>query len=187
MSLDERIESLMGMGLDQKCWALAGLVFMALFVVGWKVFIGPDMAALKTMRLQTADARSTRSALDELTTLKAGLDQYRGDLSPGAEPDWLIDVANRLAGEAGITLLSVSPQSASLAQAKGFLYQPVSLTLEAEGGYHKIGRFVEKLENHRPMIRLQSLHMNLQKNSAGQPVLRSEMTISAFYPAEPAQ
>ena len=92
------------------------------------------------MKLQS-DKKKTE-AFQQIAGFETRLKKYDALLSRSLEVDRLMQTVNRLGAESGLSLLSATPQPVI----EGPDCQIAALAIEAGGGFHALGKFVEKIE-----------------------------------------
>ena len=155
------------------CAAVSVVLFL-----GWKGLVQKDLQTLKSLKQAVSENTQKSAKFEDNAALKKKLNHYEAFLSKNRQVDWLIETVNRLAAESGLALLSASPQ----ATREDSDYPKLVLLVEAEGGYHELGRFVEKLENNRPLVLINSLRVGPSDMfTTGK--LKTTLTLGAFYSA----
>lgn len=172
------IEQLKKLEFSQKKYGVAATAALVVLFVGWKLFITKDLETLGELKRTAAENAPKTALVQETEALEQKLKRYEEFLSETRQPDWLIDQVNTYAADSGLTLLSVVPQASR--EGEGGTARTL-LALEAAGVYHQFGRFIEKLENHRPLIKILSIKIFRQEDTAqGQ---KMTMTLASFYSA----
>ncbi len=155
-------------------------IFIVGFLAGWKFLISPDMKTLRKLNVDIRGVTEKKQSLFEISQLEGRIKGYQTFVSKSKEEDWLMEVVNRAAGEASLVLLSAAPQPLK----EDADYHQIALVTEVGGGYHALGKFIEKIENHEPMIRIDRLRVEPQKNEQGKAMgIRATISLSAYYPA----
>ena len=173
----------MTLGLETKKILLSAAVFLVLFALGWKIFIRADIRAFGNVKKEIAGYAEKQATLKEIAGLENRLQSYEPFLSKTRQADWIIETVSRLAAEAGLNLVSATPQNFL---GENTEFQKISLSVEAGGGYHSLGRFVEKIENYRPLIRIIGLRVsrpNAQDTSGN---LQLTLSLAAYTSAQGA-
>lgn len=171
------IEKFKALSFEQKkkiAMLAAGL--MVLFV-GWKFLVEKDIRTLKELKQAVSENAPKQAVVDETAFLEKKLKNQSELLCKTSQADWLIDTVNTFAADSGLTLLSVVPQAPREWDGD---YAKIVLTLEAGGTYHELGHFVEKVENHKPLIKLNLLRVLRTEKSGGKD-LKFTMTLGVFY------
>lgn len=109
-----------------------------------------------------------------LKRLEGQVKQYQQDM-PEATPDWLLERLNRLASETGIDFDKIEP--------KGYIaklgpYQLQGLYIELRTDYHRLGGFINKLENLSPFIKVLDLNIAGNKDDIKRHIVK--LTVGAY-------
>lgn len=172
------IEKFKALNWVQKKGIVAAAAGLAVFFLGWKILVKNDIRTLKALRQAAAENAPKQAVVDETGVLEKKLKDHTAFLSTNRQADWLIDTVNTYASESGLSLLAVAPQTAREGNGD---YGKIVLTLEADGTYHELGHFVEKIENQKPLIKINFLRI-LRVEERARSSLKFTMTLSAFYP-----
>lgn len=171
------IEKFKALRFDQKKKIAALAAALAVLFLGWKILIEKDIRDLKELKHAASENAPKQAVVDETAHLEKKLKNYSDLLSKVRQADWLIDTVNTYAADSGLTLQSVVPQPSRDGEGD---YGKIVLTMEAEGTYHNMGHFVEKIENDRPLIKINVLRILRPEGWSGNG-LKFTVTVSAFY------
>ncbi len=163
--------------LQQRKMILAVLTALVLSGLMARFLILPDTAAVKKNRLLIAEAQSRWKTMEEIIPFEAQVNSYRASLSPSKEPDWMMKKVQEAASQSGLNLVSVSPQNPE----KEDSFERLPLSVEAQGGYHQVGKFLELIENSKPSILLGQLRMEKFGINTTVQKLRINMVLYAYY------
>ncbi|MCK4422990.1 MAG: type 4a pilus biogenesis protein PilO [Candidatus Omnitrophica bacterium] len=151
-----------------------------ILLVYYFLFLGPQSAALKkyqsqagTLKQQVADASRLVSNLEVIREQKINLSErinlIEGKIPGEREVTVLLDYVSDMAGESKVEIIGLEPVRAgkikrppSLAQGQQLQINPFSETLvlvRGKGGYHQLGRFINKIEN-SGIMRLKEFRVN---------------------------
>ena len=126
--------------------------------MGIRTIIASDMKNLKNQKALYSDVVKRDKELSQAAPLQTQIAAYSNQLSKTKEPDWMIQTVQKAAGDAGLSLVAVTPQDFI----KEGDFEKLFLSVEGDGSYHQVGKFMEVIENHTPFIFLSQ--MRLEKN-----------------------
>ena len=149
-----------------------------ILLVYYFLFLGPRAAALKkyqsqagTLKQQVADASRLVSNLEAIREQKINLSERINLIEekiPGErEVTVLLDYVSDMAGESKVEIIGLEPVRANKTKlppplAEGEQVNPFSETLvlvRGKGGYHQLGKFINKIEN-SGIMRLKEFRVN---------------------------
>ena len=170
------IEKFKALSLQNKKIILGTIVFLATVFLGWKFLLEPDLKSIDVAKKISSENVRKGTVLQEIAAMEKKLKTFEPLLSGAQQSDWLIEAVNRMAAESGLTLLSASPQPPS----KDADFTRIALTIEASGGYHNLGRFIEKIENYRPLIKVSNLRiLRSERRDPGN--LKITLSVNSYY------
>lgn len=161
---------------------ILGIIALVLLMT---LVFGPNLKKISRLRGQireqsgkAANAEREVSDLARLRLSLKGLEgrvgQYKKDM-PLATPDWLLERLNILAGETEIDFDKIEPRG-YITQAG--LYWLQGLHIELKTDYHKLGRFINKLENLSPFIKVIDLSIVSNKDNINKHVVK--LTVGTY-------
>ena len=153
-----------------------GIITVGL-LVGVFVVVKPELNRGERLRSEVAVGREKQLLVSDILRFHRLLRSYEPLLSKSPESDWHMEAVNRMAGEAGLILTSAAPQPVATKD----VFQKMSLQIEAIGGYHNLGRFAERLENYRPLIKIDSFKIERQRKEEDQKSLKIVLFVSSYY------
>lgn len=156
---------------------VGGASFLLVLFFGFKIWIAGDLDYLKNARKETATSLKKETLLREISNLKHRFGSVESNLAKNKNADWLIEEVSRLAASSGLALWSAVPQVPQ--DATGF--QKISLLIEAAGNYHELGLFIEKIENHRPLIKIQNLRAADKGDPNSTDRLQLSISLAAYF------
>lgn len=165
------------LNLESKKAVLTAAIFLVFFALGWKIFIRADIRAFGNVKTEIANYAEKQAALKEIADLENRLRSYEPLLSKTRQADWIIETVSRLAAETGLSLVSATPQNFL---GENTEFQKISLSVEAGGGYHNLGRFVEKIENYRPLIKIVNLRVSRANLQGASGNLQLTLSLAAY-------
>jgi len=145
---------------EQKRMILAVLVGVVGVGLGAQFVVTADLAAIHRNAALFLEQSRKEKSLAEVAGYQTQVESHRTELTPRREADWMMEAVRGAVTASGLSLVSVSPQNPE----KDENFEKLSLSVEAEGGYHQVGHFIEVLENHKPFIFL--THLRLEKGAA---------------------
>lgn len=158
---------------------LWGVVCIIVIVVLITLVFSPNLRKIGTLRANIRKERSkvvkAEKEVLELAKIKLNLkrledqiEKYQQDM-PLATPDWLLERLNTLANEIGIEFDRIEP--------KGYIsqigpYGLQGLYVELKTDYHRLGRFINKLENLSPFIKVIDLSIAGNKDDIRKHIIK---------------
>ena len=170
------IEKIKALGTQQKLWAMAGAIFLVDAFLGWQFLLKRDLQMIRLAETRILTSQKKHAVFSEIAATENRLKKYRGLLSESSEVEWLIETVNQLVSDTGLVLISASPQPLKI----GADTHRISLSLEAGGGFHSLGKFLEKIENNAPFIKVSDLKVERGQGVAGQQGLRVTLLLNAI-------
>jgi type IV pilus assembly protein PilO len=132
-----------------------------------------------------SDISKSQVMLRKLAELKAANQQLQMELKAvteklpsSSEEASLPDIITDLAKESGLTLKAVSPGEKK--PGPGSLYTQSQYTVEVVGGYHDIGRFMEKFDRMTRVLTVSDLLMSSAKLNGTKMDIPAKFTVLAF-------
>ena len=151
---------------------LTGVVGSAL---GLRLFIFGDIGEIKKNKRLVSEAVKRKTALSRAEAALAQMRSRRDLLAASRNPDWMMRAVYKAAAESGLSVTSISPQNLEKSQD----FEKISLIVEAEGGYHQVGKFMEFIENQKPWIFLSQLRLEKLPGAGRQ--LKFTSVLSAYH------
>lgn len=111
---------------------------------------------------------------ENLKRQEADVKQY-GEVMPQGTADWLLERLNSLASEIGIDFDKIEPRG-NISQMGSYLLTGMYLELKTD--YHTLARFINKLENTSPFIKILDLSIAGNKNNVTKHVVK--FTVGAY-------
>lgn len=164
----------------------AGIIFV---VVLFSFVLGPSFRRSSELRTKIAVTKDklteAKLEIEGLAKLKQNLKkqedkikQYQQDM-PEPTPDWLLGKINSLALETGINFDKMEHRG-HISQLGRYWLQGLYLELSAD--YHTLGKFINKLENASPFLKVLDLSIMADKNN---PVKHNvKLTVGAYVAEE---
>ncbi len=162
---------------QQKRILLVLAVGLAVSGLGMRSFVSGDLAAIQKNKTLLAKAVQRNAALTQTVFLATVAQKYQEALSRSRENSWMMEAVHRSASEAGFSVLSVSPQNSE----KKDVFEKMSLSVEGDGSYKQIGKFVELMENHNPWIFLDTLRLEKATPPGFSRRLKAYLILSAYH------
>ncbi len=139
-----------------KVIGLCALIAIAVGVLGWNGLLKPMAEQVKKLSVSRSNEIERNKYFNTIAEDERKLLSYKKFLSKTQDSSWLIDFVNRVAGEAGLSLGSVSPEGAG---ADLEAYPKISLRIETHCGYHELGEFISRIESASTFIRINYISM----------------------------
>jgi type IV pilus assembly protein PilO len=131
-----------------------------------------EISKSQVMQRKLAELKTANQKLQ--LELKAATEK----LPSGSEEASLLDTITGLAKESGLTLKSASPSEKK--PGPGNLYIQSQYTVEVVGGYHDIGRFMEKIDRMTRVLTVSNLMMSSAKLNGTKMNIPAKFTVLAF-------
>ena len=99
--------------------------------------------AIATIAQHLRKEQATQALRAEVANSLGELEQFRRQLSPTRDTEWLVGEVSRLAEEAGIQLSAIVQQEPRTVQG----FTQLAVTLQVNTSYHRLGQLISRLEN----------------------------------------
>lgn len=139
-----------------KVAGLCALIVIAAAVFGWNGLLKPKAELIGKLAVSRANEIERNKYFNSIAEDERKLLAYKKYLSKTQDSSWLIDFVNRVAGETGLSLGSVSPEGAG---ADLEAYPKISLRIETHCGFHELGEFISRIESAPTLIRINYISM----------------------------
>lgn len=168
-----------------KLVAITFVVAVGTLIAGWSFVVKPELNAAAKIRAEKNDYRERVGLVSKIADAEKRLAALHGRLPEKAEISWLIETINKLADDAGISLLSVTPVSRE--PFEGYYRLPVRIDIECS--YHQLGDFVSRVENSPRFLSVRAMRVEGQRvpDASGAAKLRVNLLLSALYPGAEAK
>ena len=164
---------------------LGVLGLVAIVAAGWFVLLAPlqvEISGLEARRQQLAtelaQARSQVAELQrfrrEVADLQAKLDLLKAKLPTERETPGLYRAVNEAAQAAGLGVALFQPREP---RQKEYVAE-IPITITAEGGYHQLGQFFERVAGLERVVKLGD--MKLTGLTKARSVLRADLTLATY-------
>lgn len=114
------------------------------------------MTLIKNVRETTKDAANIDILKKRQEDLKTKVNFYTQKLPRGKEISALLESLSRVAKESQIKIIEIKPRDRDI-RSKGEMYLEVPIAVKASGGYHQLGKFINKLEGGLRFIRISDI------------------------------
>lgn len=162
-----------------------GIVGTIVIVVLITLILGPNLRRIGELRTKIRKQRDkvikAEREVSELARIRLNLkrleDQvkkYQQDM-PLATPDWLLERLNILANEEGIDFDRIEPKG-HITEIGPYWLQ--GLYVELKTDYHRLGRFINKLENLSPFIKIIDLSITGNKENINKHIVK--LTVGTY-------
>lgn len=165
---------------------ILGVVFgIIVIVVLMTLVFGPNLKRIGILRIGIHEEREkvvkAEKEILRFPTVKLNLKRLREEVRqyqvnmPEATPDWLLERLNNLGSETEISFDKIEPRG-YITQAG--LYWLQGLHIELKTDYHRLGRFINKLENLSPFIKVIDLSIVSNKDNINKHVVK--LTVGTY-------
>lgn len=121
--------------------------------------LNPELVTLiKNVRKTTKDAANIDVLKKRQEDLKAKVSFYTQKLPRGKEMSSLLESLSKMAKESQIKIIEIKPRGSGV-QELGEMYLEVPVAIKAMGGYHQLGKFINKLETGARFIRISDIEI----------------------------
>lgn len=142
----------------------------------------PELATLKKNLHRTMrDAANVDVLKKKQEDLKAKVDFYTDKLPRGKEISSLLESLSRIAKESQIKITEIEPHDRDI-RSQGEMYLEVPIAVRASGGYHQLGKFINRLEGGSRFIRISDIE--IKENSRNSRNHNIRLLLSMFVLAE---
>ena len=148
-----------------------GAAAVLLCLVWFSLFVFPQARAFLSGRHKVSGLRQkvqeTRQGLDRLREIEQQVTRLRAEYElpsvtppPEQQLPELLEMIAQAGRTSQVDLISVKPKGNLRELSPGTTgYLELPLQVEAAGGYHRIGKFLDQLENSRSLVRVQQLRI----------------------------
>jgi Tfp pilus assembly protein PilO len=148
--------------IEMKIAALCAVVCVVGCLLGWHAFIRSDLATIEVLKKKMALEQKKHQMSQTIQTHVAAIKSYDPFLSPSEEVSWAIEDITGIALDSGLSITSMSPADPQ----KGVYLNKLLLKVEADCGYHEMGRFVSRLESHSKFLKMNQLSLKRGKQGS---------------------
>ena len=124
---------------------------------------------------QLKEAQQAQEQRVTVASLLGALEQQRKHLAQRPDSDWLLHEVARLAQDAGVEVLSISPQP----PLNGDEAISLGVALQCVSSYHQLGHFLSRIEHAERFIRVDELNVTREQGSDGR--ARAQLVLSTLY------
>lgn len=161
------------------------IICIIIIIVLVTLVFAPSLKSIKELRIKIVEEKNKvvkaekevsnlSSAKSNLNKLKEQVKQYSLNM-PEATPDWLLERLNSIAGETAINFDKIEPKG-NILQIDSYWMQ--GLYLELKTDYHRLGAFINKLENLSPFIKILDLSITGNKDDVNKHIVK--LTVGAY-------
>ncbi len=142
-------------------------VLVALFL-GGMIVVKPSFVRIATLKTRKNDLSKKESVFNAIVEQEKKLFGYRERLSKVPDKAKFIEDLNRLAGESGLTVLSMVPEEKKVT---AVYLEKIGVKIDAEGNYHQLGEFISRVESLDQFAKIILVDIDKESNieSYGQP------------------
>lgn len=165
--------------------ALAGVIVANLFIVQ------PMIKGIKGVVAEKEAILKKDPAIRATMALEGQFEKYKNVFPQTSESTQIIGELNSLAADSGFVVQSIIPEPVTKVGAN---FEKLSVRVDAEGSYHKLGEFVSRIENLKYLVKLARVELGNSKYSpeGSMPMSRGEglykisLTVNLLYPSKEA-
>ena len=136
-------------------------------------YVGPQ-EKLERVEQELKEAHEEQSLRTHVASSLQALEERQRRLAPKPDRSLLLQVADRLAQEAGIEITSISPEP----HGEWGDFTRVAVSLEFTATFHELGHFLSGVERAEPSIRIEHLDLSPVRRSEG---ARVRLLLSTLY------
>ncbi len=135
------------------------IAFVAIIVVA--VFIGiafiyiPFNSNTKEVRSKISAEKNKNALIGRINSLERRLDFYKKRTLDAKDSSWMLGEISRIVKEEGIEVSSIEKTPLE----EKDLYTKLGVALDVYATYHKLGKFLSKVESEEKFFRVESLNM----------------------------
>jgi hypothetical protein len=177
--------------IDKKTWIKigigAGAAAVVIIFIVWPAWISrigvrQQVRDLKGQITQTQSLllRQPQLLKDKEKFLKFS-QEVKGRMFEPGETSLLLGVVSKMAQESQVSIVSSAPKPFQGKFPPPFdtQYEASAYDFTVEGGYHQLGEFASKIENHPKVLRVQSFHITPQEKTADRHLASVSLTAVA--------
>ncbi|MFA5146053.1 MAG: type 4a pilus biogenesis protein PilO [Candidatus Omnitrophota bacterium] len=153
------------------------LVLVFVIVAYFYLLIGPQVTrlteSLSAMGKMMADINTAEALIKKKALFVKNIEEYKGKvdfyekrLPAQQEIPSLLENLSRIAQEANVKILGITPLSASLKDQqaqKDKIYNEIPILISAKSGYHELGVFLSDLENADRFMKVVDIEIKANK------------------------
>lgn len=106
-----------------------------------------------------------KEAKEQIEELKQQINYYEAKLPTEKDIPQILQYLSQIANESGVKLLRIEKFKEVQEEKEQTLYVTVPLSLDVKGGYHSIGRFVNKIETAQRFMKVQDFEIKKDKKT----------------------
>lgn len=155
---------------------VSGIIVLALAgYVGYHSAYVRPRKAVEQIHQQLREAREEQALKTRVAASLQTLEQQREQLALRPDPDWFLTEVGAVAKEAGVQVVSISPQPPREGADATVLVVSLRLTTT----YHQLGRFLSRLESQDRLIHVDELQVTPDQGFSG--TSHVSLTLSTVY------
>ncbi len=165
---------------SKKSAAMGAAIFAAGLLVANAFVLSPLARQNAALKETLRQGREKHDVLEAAAALDARLKKHEGIFADSRSARWLMTAVKNSADQSGVRLLSVTPQNI---EPHGRFWK-IPVLIEAECGYHELGRFAASLESLPKLVKIDRLRAEAPQRAPADASTTAHVTlsVSAFYP-----
>lgn len=181
---------------NRKLVVLLAPVLVGLLLGGLLV-VRPFLTRVVAIRTEKSALSQKESVFNTMIEQEKKISNYRQRLSLIQDKAKFIEELNGLAGQSGLTILSMVPEERRLTAA---YLEKIDVKIDAEGNFHQLGAFVSRIESLEQFVKIVQADINTESNvdsaenqesggavrarSSRGNVYKISIVVGLFYPAK---
>ena len=146
---------------NRKLVVIVAPIVIGIFL-GFVMVIQPAMIKIIRFQADKTNLSGKATVYTNIISLEKQLQNQKERLASLGDKAQFIEALNTYAGEAGLNILSMTPDEK---KAAGTYLERISVRIDAEGNYHQLADFVSRVENMKQMTRILGLEINSESGS----------------------
>lgn len=161
------------------------IILMAASLAGYNFIYKANLEKASRINRKIQEAKKINSILSGIKTLQDAMGKYSGMQAESSDPGWFLSYIAAIANSCGVNINSIAPNKSS-AYGKGIV---LSAKMSFDIPYHRLGKFISKMESDSKFIKIELLSItpikqeaDILKKSQGEGVwVKVDLDISGFY------
>ena len=167
-------------------------------LLGGLIVVKPLLARIAALDAEKSSLSKKETLWRHVLEQEKKLSGYRQRLSSNLDKAKFIEELNTLAGQSGLTVLSMVPEEKKIT---AVYLEEIDVRIDTEGSYHQLGEFVSRVENLQQftkIVMVDVLHAGPNTDAAyklpvgvvprarpsSNKISRISMVVGVFYPAK---
>ena len=150
--------------MENKSSVIPVIILLIAAILGYMVIYAPLTSKKSVLESGLAEIKQKNELLANIKQVSVKIKNNENVISKRKDESWLINKISSIANEAKVNVVSVEPQrKISVGD-----YEKISVKVDLVCSYHRLGRFISRLENSPELLKIDSLEAKkeLEKESA---------------------